>query len=49
VRVAIGNLVLGDLAKGMVRELSAAELADLSPHGAALAPRFGGLLARGVS
>ncbi|MBK9656527.1 MAG: rRNA pseudouridine synthase [Rhodanobacteraceae bacterium] len=49
VRVAIGNLVLGDLAKGMVRELGAAELADLSPHGAALAPRFGGLLARGVS
>lgn len=45
VRIAIGKLALGDLAKGMVRELGAAELADLSPHGAALAPRFGGLKA----
>ena len=43
VRVAIGNLTLGTLAKGAARELSAAELADLSPSGAALAPRFGGL------
>lgn len=40
VRVAIGKLALGDLAKGAVRELSAAELADLAviarPSGSAL-------------
>jgi 23S rRNA pseudouridine2605 synthase len=38
VRVAVGALALGDLAKGAVRELGAAELATL-------ASRFGGFTA----
>jgi 23S rRNA pseudouridine2605 synthase len=41
VRVAIGKLALGELAKGAVRELGAAELADLSPQAGTLAPRSG--------
>ncbi|MCB1610513.1 MAG: rRNA pseudouridine synthase [Xanthomonadales bacterium] len=38
IRVGIGGLVLGDLAKGKLRELKATDLARLSPQAAAHAP-----------
>ena len=48
VRVAIGNLALGELAKGAVRELNSAELVSLSPRGGSLASRFAALHAAGA-
>lgn len=38
IRVGIGGLVLGDLAKGKLRELNATDLARLSPQAAGHAP-----------